>query len=423
MQLNDAKATRPMSTFTQGRLFSSSMLANSFGLAVSAAATLVTARMLGSVGRGQIAVVTVVASYVIIALGLSLESGVLYYGAKATGQAMKDVRRRIKIIIGWEMFACAAVLFVAIPLVGVHLSLLTWLIFTLGSASTIAVAPVTALDRVQGRHHAATWRPIWVLVGQQAGGLAGLAWGRSVDSYLIASGIFGFLVSILMLLLHRRNSSPTVTSDDTLSAVPCPSLRELVNYSIRGHGGVLLHLYAMRVPLIVISVSLGSAAAGFFSVATALAETIMIVTQSQFAYVLAAASANRDDYSVLKRQLRIGLYSSVAVSIALVPVAWAVSRLLGPEFYGVQLTVILLTPGVIALGLWRLASNDLASRGLAHLRSRSGLVGALVVTALILALVGRYGVNGVAVAASLGYGAMLGSLGLSARAHLKRVAT
>ena len=300
-----------------------------------------------------------------------------------------------------------------------ELVITTSLLFVIGYSSTIAVPPATALDRLEGRHHAATWRPVWVLVGQQAGGLVGLAFCRTAESYLVSSGIFALVTTVFMLVLHRRTGKAPFVGTQ-LNSAPCPTSRELIGYSVMGHGGVLVYLYLLRFPLIVLSASIGSAAAGYFSIATAVGETVLIVSQSQLAYVLASATANRTDFSVLRSQLHLGLILSLPAGASLIGAAWLAPMILGPDFSGVQLTVALLMPGIVALGLWRLASYDLASRGLAHMRTSSAMVGAVVMSVLLVVLVKRYGANGAAISASMGYLAMFASLGLMAMNRIRR---
>ncbi|MHC1560579.1 polysaccharide biosynthesis protein [Actinomycetospora sp. C-140] len=408
-------------------LLPSGLAANGAALALSALAVLVTAVVLGAAGRGQIAVLTVLASYSVVAVGLSLESGILHFGSGSTSRRARSLRRDTAVITGVTFVVGVVVLAIACRLL-VHppLSAALTVVFALGYASPVLIPPATAWDRLQGRHHAATWRPVVVLIAQQLGGLVGLWLDPSVAAFVVCGAVASVLAVIATLALHlrpaagrqlgpggdTRNAATTPPGDSAGDhpTPPTPGRRELITYSVKGHGGVLLHLYAMRVPLIAVSLSAGAAAAGLYSVAAALAEVVIVVSQAQLGRVLAAATGDRGDFTVLRHQLKLGAVLSLGVGLILLGVAAVAPRLLPTDFATLVLPTAVLLPGIVALGTWRLAAYDLAARGGAGARTTSAAWGASVVTVLLVVLVPAWGVVGAAASATVGFAVMLVAL-------------
>ncbi|WP_433802910.1 lipopolysaccharide biosynthesis protein [Actinomycetospora sp. CA-084318] len=384
-------------------LLTSGLAANGTALGLSALVVALTALVLGAEGRGQIAVATVIASYTVVAVGLSLESGILHFGRAADVGSARRFRRRVTLLV-LATFAVAVVVLAVAAFVAVRptLPLPVIAVFAVGYAAPIVVVPATALDRLDGRHHAATWRPVWVLVAQQVGGGVGLLVAADVTAFLLGGGLAGLGATALTLYLHRRGSTLRHAAED----VALPGHRDLLAYSVAGHGGVVLHLFALRAPLIVLSAVVGASAAGQFSIATSLAEISLIVSQSQLGRVLAAATTDPASFAVLRRELVLGAVLCTLLGCGLAVVASVAPRLLGPEFAGVFWPTLVLLPGMVALGAWRLATNDLAARGHPGARTTSAAAGAVVVAVGLAVLVPSFGLLGAATAASVGFAVM-----------------
>lgn len=394
-----------MTAPSQRGLLVSGLAANGVALGLSVLTVLLTALVLGAEGRGQIAVMTVVASYTVVAVGLSLESGILHFGRAVANGRRPRFRRQVTMVtlstfvLGSVVLAVAAGIAVRTTVPGPIL-----VVFAIGYAAPVLVVPATALDRLDDRHHAATWRPVWVLVAQQLGGATGLLISRDVPAFLLGGGLAGAAAVAVTIFLHGRGRSPA--SDDGQADDDVPATRELVTYSLSGHGGVVMHLFAMRAPLIVVSAWVGASAAGVYSIASALAEVSLIVSQSQLGRVLAAATSAPSDFTVLRREIVLGIALSAGLGCVLIVVATLAPAILGPEFLGVSVPTVVLLPGVVALGTWRLATSDLAARGHARARSVSAVCGALVVAVLLATLVPPFGLLGAAAAASVGFAVM-----------------
>lgn len=394
--IRSTTATSPRGLLTSG------LAANGVGLGLSVVIVTLTALVLGAEGRGQIAVMTVVASYAVVAVGLSLESGILHFGRSPEVGTSPVFRHRVAGLV-LTTFVVAIVLLTLAAGIAVRpqLSGLVLVVFAVGYAAPVLVIPATALDRLDGRHHAATWRPVWVLVAQQLGGAAGLLLSPSASNFLLGGGLASLGAVVLTIHLHRRGTPPL--DDASVVDGVVPGIGSLVTYSLSGHGGVLLHLFTMRAPLIVVSAFLGSAAAGRFSIATALAEMSLIVSQSQLGRVLAAATSAPTEFTVLRREILVGLALSSGLGCVISSAAYFAPVVLGPEFLGLFWPTVFLVPGVVALGAWRLATNDLAARGHAAARTVSAAGGAIVVGVLLVVLVESLGLLGAAISASVGF--------------------
>jgi len=386
-------------------LFGSGVAANLTGLGFSALSTLVTARVLGASGRGQVAVLTVIASYVVVGFSLSLEAGILHLGKQfpGTDYLLSRITRFLAVL---TLASIATLSIVGYLIANGSLNAATILIFGIGYGVPVAVIPVTAVERLRGRHHSAMWWPMIILAAQQALGLIWLGIYVSVDSYILGSSIGGLLATMAFLWLARPKK-PSHTVLETKASVP---IKTLVTYSLAGHLGVILYLLCGRLPVILAGVYLGDTAAGVYSVAVAIAEVCLLVTQSQLGFVLAMATRDPDDFTPLKRQLKISAVLTAGIMAALLVASRWLPVVLGEDFSGTTAVLIALSPGVVLLGLWRLAAYDLAARGQTRLRTISAAWGALTAVICGLAAVRWGDVQSLAWSATITYAVMFVSL-------------
>lgn len=82
------------------------------------------------------------------------------------------------------------------------------------------MVPATALDRLDDRHHAATWRPVWVLVAQQLGGATALLIAPDVPPFLFGGGLASTAAVFVTMVLHWRGRTRVRTSRDTDGSLP-----------------------------------------------------------------------------------------------------------------------------------------------------------------------------------------------------------
>lgn len=391
-------------------LFGSGIAANLFGLGFSAVSTLAIARLLGASGRGQVAVLTVISSYLVVSLSLSLDAGVLHVGRRFPS-VDHLLNRIIALLAVLTLVSILSLSVFGYFFADRSLGTVTILVYGVGYGIPVAVVPLTAIERLRDRHHSAMWWPSLVLGAQQASGLIWLVFDASVGSYIFGSAIGG-LIATMVFLFYARPRKPSRPRRDSESET---SIKNLVMYSISGHVGVILYLLCMRLPIVLAGLYLGDQAAGVYSVAVALAEVCLLVTTSQLGFVLAMATKHPDDFTPLRRQLKLSAVLTAGIMALLLVVSAWVPTALGRDFSETSKIIIAMSPGVVVHGLWRLAAYDLVARGQARLRNISAAWGAIAAVGGGAAAVHWGDVQSLAWSSTITYGVMFVSLVLGFR--------
>lgn len=403
--------TAPEQSLSYRSLASSGLGANLTALALATTSTFVTATLLGASGRGRVALLMVVASLANVGFSLSLEAGVLRYGKQI---GIDRLYRTLIPPLALLTCCCALVLFLYAgywmrsPLGGVWAA-----IYAIGFSTAVCIPPLTAIERLRGRHHSATWWSAIIVACQQASGTLAVVWRPTVESFIGAGAAIGLILTVTFLYT-------TWPAREGFAPKTARPLAPLVAYSLVGHMGVGLHLLGMRAPILIVGILLGDAQAGVYSIASSLAELTLLTTQTQLPYVLARATLEPRNYSPLVAQVKVCLVTSILVLPPMFGAALLVRNFLGSEFSQVPFILVFLAPGSVALAVWRLASYDLTVRGLADLRTWSAGLGATLTSVAGIVLANWVGVAGVAAASSAGYLAMALSFWALALHRLRR---
>lgn len=185
-----------------------------------------------------------------------------------------------------------------------------------------------------------------------------------------------------------------------------PIKKHLVTYGLKSHLGTVLHGLNNRLDVFVIGALLAPSALGLYSVAVTAAETLLLVPTFVGTLILQRAAADSPQQATRFTSLATRMTSAVLMVAAVVLALLArplIRTMFGPQFIPAVTPLLLLLPGVWALGLWRNLTNDLMGRGFPVYRTTSAGSAAVVTLALDLVLVPRLGIEGAAVASSVAY--------------------
>ena len=387
------------------RAASSGVGASVFILVVATLNSILAARLLGASGKGMAAILGVVVSQVALTFGLSLENAVMHFGGNNEARALYISRLALK--LSAPMIVASALISlllgtilisngqVSIPLA---LACASW-------SAQIVVGPIAAVDRLRGRHHRASWTPAWFSASPLIGSALAVGIEPTFEAYLYGISIGSMVAfSVLILSFPRAQGRPP-------TSFPGVTAKGIVTYSMSGHWGAVLHALNLRLPLIVLAAFASTVSVGIFSVALAIAETALVTSQGALSWTLAAAAQRPDDYRTLKRALKFVSLTTVAILIMVTAISPVIlTPVFGTEFGQAAWQILLISPGMVALAGWRLAAYDSAVRGQPRLRTVSAAFGTLAGVIVSVPLCSTWGASGAAVAATIIYGAMFGSL-------------
>ncbi|CBL46092.1 Hapothetical protein [gamma proteobacterium HdN1] len=228
-----------------------------------------------------------------------------------------------------------------------------------------------------------------------------LMWGVAGMNGLDAS-IYSWFVALLLLAIWTtiplKDMFPPQWDQDTHKA--------LLGYGVRGHFDTLFQKLMLRIDYFFVSGMVGATALGYYAMATAAAELLLVLpTAVTFPLYSFLMRNHRDDKrAVTPKVLRIMLVVMILGALALWITGELLIRLLfGDAFLPAYPALVWLLPGMIALGYCSLIRIDLLGEN--HPGSVSVVSGACVALnmGLNLVLTPAYGIEGTAAAATISY--------------------
>ena len=379
------------------RVVVASGFASSLAAILAATAnSIIISRSFGPSGKGEFAVAMSLGSTLAVILSLGLEAGVMNF-AGGDSRIAQEQARSAALVCAFVTPIATAITFVALAnWNGLTLSRLTSFILALGVATTISAGPAVALLRVQGRQHSAQWlASAYVIAPMTFSAVAGWR-SHSVDVSVDAAAV-GYLCVSSVAYAYIASS----TRDSSLT----PGWRTLVRYSLIAHTGAVLYVVTSRAPILILGWFGSTDEAGLFSVANSLAELSLVISQSLLSWTLAKAASDPLSYRVLRKSVSFNVLGTTTLLAGTVLVApLAIPLLFGPQFNSSWQSLVILSPGILAISVWRLVSYDLSVRGHARARLLSAGAGSFVMLIGVLVHV-QYAASA-AVLTSIAYSAM-----------------
>ncbi|HUP85927.1 MAG TPA: oligosaccharide flippase family protein [Acidimicrobiales bacterium] len=383
-------------------------------VAVTLIGSIVLARMLGPSGRGAVQVLQLLTAEVALIVSLGLPVAVTYVIARqeATAATVASTATLMSLLVGSTVAVALAL--AAGPLASLFLSDIE------GGALLVVISsvmiPLTVLESIflsvwRGRNKFYAFNGFKLFA--RCGYLGGIV-GAAVLGTDVTTVVFGLIAAdvvttvVLAVALFTRFDEP-LRIDRVVA-------RRLLHFNVAGHGGTLLQEVSYRLDMFIVAGLLGSRAVGLYAIAVSTSRLLWYIPES-LGSVLLSRSA-RTGYR-RERWERIGqgvtsilLFQAIGAA-ALAPVA--IPLVFGVAFKGSVWPFILLLPGAVALGLWKVFINETTAAGHPRLKLRSGGVGSAATVILDVMLIPQWGVEGAAVASSVAYCLTLGVLLLQLR--------
>lgn len=225
---------------------------------------------------------------------------------------------------------------------------------------------------------------------------------------ILKQGILGAVVShvlavvggtLFVILLIRKIGKITL----------CYKLRlfkDSTVYGLKAYFGNIIQFFNYRLDMFLVAIFLDPAAVGFYSIAVGVAETFWMlpgaITAVLFPRIssLNSAEANKLTPRVARHTFFIIFAFSLILALLAKPL---IKILFGSLFLPSVMPLLILLPGIIALGGAKTLTADLAGRGKPQFGTYASFVSLAVNIPLNLWLIPKWGISGAAFSSSVAY--------------------
>ncbi|MFW5918566.1 MAG: polysaccharide biosynthesis C-terminal domain-containing protein [archaeon] len=250
-------------------------------------------------------------------------------------------------------------------------------------------------------------------------GIALVVVGYGVTGMMVGHIVANALVAVVAgFVILQRVSIPAVLSGPEQSF----PYRELLSFNVLNIVLVLLVMSLFHVDVVMLRSFTSAETTGFYKAALALAEYLWFVPiafQTILLHTSSSLWADNRLATITSLSSRITRYTTLLVVLMAVGVAVLADRFVvlyyGPVFAVSVTPLLLLLPGTIGFAIARPLQS--ISQGSGRLTVLIAAVSVAAVTNVVLnaLLIPRFGMNGAAVATSIGYGSMFGLFVWAAR--------
>lgn len=374
---------------------------------IGAVASIMIARSLGPVGRGDWAMISSLATLMgtVGTLGLPAAGAYAIARARAADRpAMAGAALTLAALMATAVFAVYA-------LVGIGLRPGTGSVGVLLMGAVIAGTLLVHAVAQQLLLTASTVR--WFALAQLVpncvmlavvGGLA--ASGHlNLAATVIASAIATTIGALVAVLVLRRRAASWIRPSRAWAG-----MRPYLGYALLSFGVTSLTQITQRVDILIVGGYLGSRPAGLYAVAAQIGDVLLVVPAALgFVIFRRGALDMQNHWPDALRMIALtgglGVLAAGTVAVFAAPVVRAV---FGAEYLGAVDALRLLLIGIAALGAQGVVSAYVAARGRPRAVFAAWATAAVVNIGLNLAVVPDHGIEGAAAVSSLSYMLVLG---------------
>lgn len=184
------------------------------------------------------------------------------------------------------------------------------------------------------------------------------------------------------------------------------NIRKLLNFGYKSHIGNILKDLSYKGDILIVSYFLSPRYVGYYAIAVTLAEIILRIPDA-IGTVLLPRVANmpaKESKYFTPKVCRIVLIPIVIISAIIILMSNQIVFIaFGKDYLPSSSALMFLMPGVIALAIWKIISNDLIAQGYPLHYSVSSAIGVLTMICFDILLIPIYGIAGAAIASSLSY--------------------
>lgn len=372
------------------------------GLMISTVGAIVTARILGPEGKGQLTLILLIPTLAVTFGRLGVGHAVNYYSSKTDRDCLVKNATILSFLLGLVMMA------VSLPAVylmqdhffkDISLQLIVLVSFAI---------PLSMLFNHLMAMHQALY---------QIGLRNGLFLIQTISNLLLLLhfmlvfqwGLWGALLAYMASLLLVVILSCGVYANRIFGrkSFLAPTLiKDLLRYGIKSHVGNLLKDLSYRADILILAYFAPAASVGFYAVAITLSEIVWKIPDAVGTVLLPKvahidASTARTFTPVVSRAV---VWSVGALALGLFILGEQMIELVfGRDFIPAFIPLLIMLPGTMSLALWKIIANDMIAQGYALQYSFTTAIalGSMVVFDLLL--IPRFGISGAAMASTIAY--------------------
>ncbi|MDY0340245.1 MAG: oligosaccharide flippase family protein [Coriobacteriia bacterium] len=401
----EPETSPPQTQRKQVRLGSASAFAFSaqvLALVTSFVASVLIARTLGPVGKGQLSVVQQVLNILSVVLNMGITTANTYFIGKN--------RHGVGEVLGNSFLASIVLGLIGAPLL--------WL-FTMGPAAVVEGIPLAAM--------AITIALLPIALGNQF--VQGINVGVGEMKAISRTQMVGTAASIVVILIAWKLDRLTVPIAMLATAVNVAitfllntirlfkrytqhirihlaTMREATTYSFKAYFNHLATYLNYRADIIIVGYLAGAETVGIYSIAVMAAELMWYVPKA-LAQALLSKSVQAGEQSADMLAMRSSRVTAALMLLICAVAAALINPLIrlfyGAEFLPAVLPFLVLLPGVWLNGISQVLFANLTSKGLLY--PWIAMTTAAANVAINIALVPRMGAMGAGLASSISYGA------------------
>jgi len=364
-------------------------------------ATVVGARLLGTVGMGAVGQALTVATVAAMLANMGLNISTIFYLQRRAADAEATVARLLGLAIpaalGALVLSVGAIAATAIAGEAVPPLLLATAPVAVGIiAFELSGSLLLGLDRQAAYVRASLIEGVGSL-GFTVLLLATVA--RTPDGFVLAAALGYLAAAGYALIVASRRVRLRVGWDGAFA-------REAVSFGLRGQVGNLIQFLNLRLDLLLVPVILDLAAAGVYVIAVRMSETVLLAATAAGSLLFPAVAGQEDERAtgttehVVRATLIVVGAGALALSLVASPLLYVA---FGEAYAGGDTALRITAAAMIPLAVFRLLAGDLKGRGRPGLVSVAALIALLVTVAGNLTLLPLLGIEGAALASLLAY--------------------
>jgi O-antigen/teichoic acid export membrane protein len=379
------------------------LLANVLAAIAIIATTVLTARVFGPTGRGELTIATLLATLMVTLGSLGLGSAATYQMARA--ERAKSVVLGNSVLLGLALglllvaVGSGVVVFGHKTLHGVPASylLLSMLVvpFALALANIQSVYLGLQRFREYNRVTVAQAALPLLLIG-----VALLAFGGGVRAAIIATAVSAALLMLAYLATSSRAIGIRWRPDRGY-------IKAAFSYGVRVHIGNVLGFLGYRLDVFILDAYKSTAAVGLYSAGVVIAERLWMPSQAVSTALFPRIAEEKDESvrrSITPLIARNTLWLTAVFAALFFVFSNPIVTLLYSSKFGQSAGVLrYLLIGIVAFGPARVLGNDIAARGRPLVNSLIAGLSVALNLGLNLVLIPRYGISGAAWASSVSY--------------------
>jgi O-antigen/teichoic acid export membrane protein len=184
------------------------------------------------------------------------------------------------------------------------------------------------------------------------------------------------------------------------------SLKKILSFGLKGYVGSLFQYFNYRVDGLMVNFYLGPVNVGIYSISVTLAELLWYLPNAVGFVIFPKAAANK---SAAFRKFTTKVFAITLIMTTLGALCLAligkplILLLFSDQFIGSYLPLLTLLPGVVLLGGAKVLANEMAGRGYPHYNSIVSGFAFFITIILNLWLIPNYGILGASLSSSIAY--------------------